>query len=93
MKEKSLAVWEWLVYSSANSQKISLSVKGGLMFAIPYIVGLAPLVGITTDSVGLGELAQYIADLVGVALTMVGGVAMAMGLVRKIIIKLALLKK
>lgn len=86
IKDKLVSVWDWTVRSSADPKKVSLSIKSALVLAVPYVVSFGPLLGITADTVGLNELAANIADLAGVGLTIIGGIGLAMGLIRKILI-------
>mgnify|MGYP001619359812 CR=1 FL=1 len=84
-------IWKWLVYSSANKEKISLTIKGVGLALIPYVAGFAPLIGLNVS--GLPDLVGNVAELVGVLLTGIGLVGVALGLFRKIFIGIQSLKK
>lgn len=91
MKEKLNKAWLFIIRSSADPKKVSLTIKGVGLALIPYVAGFAPLLGL--DISGLPELVGNVAELVGVVLTGIGLVGVGYGLVRKIVIGVSSLKK
>lgn len=78
-------IWTWIVRSSADPKKISLTIKAGFLAAAGYAVfaaGLFGLPGLTEASVsGVGE---SVAQFVEQAYVVGTGFVTLYGLVRKI---------
>ena len=91
MKEKLNKAWLFIIRSSADPKKVSLTVKSVGLTLIPYVAGFAPLLGL--DVSGLPDLVGNVAELVGVVLTGLGLAGVGYGLVRKIVIGVSSLKK
>lgn len=89
MKKLLVAFWNWLVISSKNPQKIAMTVKGGIVMAIPVILWATGALHFTTvDSNGLQSLATDIGDVTGNLAGMFGIGMATWGLIRKIWITL-----
>ena len=77
-------VWNWLVLSSANANKISLTVKGVLMSILPVLLYVMPMFNIQTSH---DQLASVVNDI-GTIIVVFGGAVSAgvtvYGLLRKI---------
>ena len=91
MQERLNKAWLFIVRSSADPKKVSLTIKGVGLALIPYVAGFAPLIGLNVS--GLPDLVGNVAELVGILLTGIGLVGVALGLFRKIFIGIQSLKK
>ena len=91
MTEKLNKAWVFIVRSSADPKRVSLTIKSVGLALIPYIAGFAPLVGVNVS--GLPSLVGNVAELAGVLLTGIGLVGVALGLFRKVFIGIQSLKK
>jgi hypothetical protein len=80
-------IFQWIVYSSANPTKVSLTLKGAGVTVIGFLV---PVIGLTHIAIGgdpstvLNSILDSIASIVQVALTLVGAIVGLYGLVRKV---------
>lgn len=74
----------WLVASSANSEKVSLFVKGVLLGVVPFLVTLFGLAHINVGQSDLTAVIDGIAVVIQVGLGLVSAVMAVVGLVRKI---------
>ena len=75
--------WLWIVKSSADPTRTSLTVKATLVALIPFLVGFAPLVGLTGE--GVNQIVLNLSDLVGQILMVVASLTAVYGLIRKIL--------
>lgn len=77
-------IWKWVVLSSADANKLSLTVKGVLMSILPVLLYLMPIFNIQTSH---DTLATVINDI-GTFIVVFGGAisagVTAYGLLRKI---------
>ena len=87
-------IWNWLVVSSANPQKISLTVKGVIISLIPILLTLSGIAHLSITSDGITNIASLIANLIDVSFTIIASISIVYGIIRKIITGLEeLLKK
>lgn len=77
-------IWNWLVKSSVNAQRISLTVKGILIGIIPVVMTIAHLANIKVESADLTTLIDAMANLIIVLGSLVSIIAMIWGVIRKI---------
>lgn len=71
--------WSWVVVSSADPKRWSMTIKGLLAMFVPILASLA---GLDTDT--LNGLVQTIAQTVEYGLYFVGALVALYGLVRKL---------
>lgn len=86
MTSKIKLAWNWLVVSSANPEKLALTVRGFLVGIIPLALYLAPLAGIQLDAGNLSGIVELIKQLVEVGLGLIAGIITLYGLIRKIVL-------
>lgn len=86
MKEKLLAVWNWLVYSSANSENIALTIKGlGSVAAVQAVFNvILPALGVHWD-LNLSDLFSSASALVYNVLNLVSTLVLIVGFGRKFV--------
>ena len=72
----------WLIKSSADKEKLALSVKGFLVSFLPLLILALRYFGVETSEVG--SLPEQIESLIIVFFGAVGGLLTAFGLLRKI---------
>ena len=83
-------LYQWLVHSSADPNKTSLSVKMALLAVVPYVLNLVTaacglgLVCLGVDAESLNQVVKVIADIVFWALSIVSGVGFVIGFGRKL---------
>lgn len=77
----------WLVISSQNPQKVSMTVKGALMVSVPFVVQFSGLLNLATDQESLKVMVEQVASLVNTGLTFIGTSYMLYGIVRKMSVK------
>ena len=83
-------ILDWLLVSSTDASKWSLSFKAALMFYVPQIVSLSGIlctlnvVCSGVDASGLTQLADVLSNLVYWGLSIVGGIFFVIGFVRKL---------
>lgn len=78
-------VWNWLVWSSQDPNKVALTVKGALLGVSGFVMvatGLFGLHNVTTAS--FQDSADLVSQFVGQGLVLVGTVTTMIGLARKI---------
>jgi hypothetical protein len=81
---------KWLVTSSSDPQKVSLTVKGALAFCGAYLLQLSPvlcgfhIICISIDGDVLTSAINTTANIVYLSLSLVGSIAFLVGLGRKI---------
>lgn len=81
-------IFDWIVYSSANPEKISLTLKGAGVL-IPTIIMLLSFLGKSSVSeIDLQVVLSSFTDTILAILAAVSAVASFVGLVRKIILSL-----
>lgn len=77
-------IWSWLVYSSTNSQKISLSIKGAIGTILVTVSLFAGDINIPL----LGDLLNSVIDsgfmVIQSAVGLVSAIAMLLGAFRKV---------
>lgn len=76
----------WLIASSANPEKVALTVKGVLVGVLPVILILAPIFGIPVDN--LSGVVEATVVAVQAFLTALSSVMVLYGLLRKIYLKI-----
>ena len=76
--------WYWLVFSSSNAQKISLTIKAGLIAALTYATVIAGLANISLPNDLLTQIIDTTVMLVQSFLLAVSYAAALIGLVRKV---------
>lgn len=76
--------WDWLVKSSADANKTSLTVKAFLYGVIPAVVYFLGLTGIQVGSETLTEIVNIIAELIVVAGGAITAIAAVWGVIRKL---------
>lgn len=77
-------IWKWLVYSSTNADKISLTIKSTFLALIPAIMIVAGLYNIKLDNSILTSFIDEVSAIiivVGGAITVISG---CFGALRKI---------
>lgn len=84
MKNIIKAMWNWLVKSSADPAKVSLTVKGILTGAIPAIIFIAPSLGLPINSENIGSVTDLISAVVQYILGVIASLVTIYGLFRKI---------
>lgn len=62
MEEKLKKIWDWLVWSSADPNRVAMTVKGALSLAVGYASYIAIIPGL--HNVTSGDL-QTAVDLIG----------------------------
>jgi len=82
-------IWEWIVYSSADADKIGLTVKGFLAGLIPVVLFLTSAAKINVGQEQLTVLVDAAAVLVQALLGAVSAAMFLFGLGRKIWLTIA----
>lgn len=88
-------IWNWIVVSSADPSKTSLTVKAAGVLAIPYVLNSVKiacgvgLVCIGVDSASLNGLVDASAGIVEAALSLIGGIAFVYGFARKVALSIS----
>ncbi len=77
-------IWDWIVLSSADAEKISLMVKGFLMGILPLILIMMHAANIQTSNELLTAVIDTIAQVIVVAGTGISSLVTVVGLIRKI---------
>lgn len=77
-------IWNWLVLSSANASKISLTVKGVLLGLLPTIVYFSGILGLHTSIDILNIVVNDISMVIVELGTLISVAATVIGLIRKI---------
>lgn len=83
---------DWLIWSSKDPAKVSLTVRGALLALVPTVIGIISAAcgfGITclaVDAAGLNQIIEWIAAGVQIILTIVASFWVLWGLARKIYI-------
>lgn len=77
-------IWNWIVMSSADPTKYALTVKGAIVFAIPFIVQFS---GIASEA-ELNQFADNVMVIVQSLLLAIGGVLSVIGFIRKVYLSL-----
>lgn len=77
-------IWQWLVKSSADAKKWSLTIKSILYAIIPTAVYFLGLVHIQIGSDALTEVVNMIAELIVVIGGVITAISFTWGLIRKI---------
>lgn len=78
------SIGKWLVRSSADPARLSLTIKGVLVGFVPVIMAVAGLANIDIGSDRVSAIIDGVASLVQVALALVAMVMTAYGIVRKL---------
>ena len=80
-------VFQWIIYSSADPSKVSLTIKSVGVLLVSWLI---PIIGLTHVNLGgdpsatLNGLVDAFAQLVQALLALVGAIAGAYGLIRKV---------
>ena len=88
MKEKLQKIWKWIVLSSADPKKSSLTIKMAIVVAIPWILKITGvtcglgLFCVEADENSLNQLAEGVANIAFGVLNIAG----VYGLARKIVL-------
>lgn len=78
--------FQWLVISSVDPTKVSLTVKGFLTTAVSVIVMVSPLFHLHIGSEQLTSIVDGIVDTIVVVLTALSSIVTLFGLIRKIVV-------
>ncbi len=81
-------ILNWIVYSSQNPDKLSLTLTGILTFLTPYIIGFLHLGYIHISGITNADASQLGAIIIAVITALVtatGGIMTIVGIVRKIV--------
>lgn len=73
-------IWDWLVTSSKDKEKLSLTIKAG----IPFIATVLQITGHPVDTSALGELGDAFVNVVIVGVAFVTGLLTFFGAGRKV---------
>lgn len=76
--------WDWLVQSSADPTKVSVTVKGALGTVASVLVLLSPLVHVQISNEQVSSVIDLTAQVVVSLCAVVSAIAGILGLVRKI---------
>lgn len=76
--------WAWLLLSSSDPEKASLTIKSFGAAAATYIIFFAGLFHKTVGADDLNVLTNNVANFMGIALTAVSSIGAVIGIVRKI---------
>lgn len=79
-----ILIWNWLVKSSADADKISLTVKGGLLSIIPIAIFVFKAFNIEIGTDQLNSVADSVVALIGIFAAIVSSIQIAVGMIRKI---------
>lgn len=85
-----IKLFQWLLLSSANPSKFSLSVRMALLGVVPYILSIVTaacgfgLVCLGVEAEGLNQVVGVIENLVFWGLSIIAGVGFLIGFVRKL---------
>lgn len=77
--------WEWLVMSSADAQKISLTVKAFLIGLIPGILFLTNMLNVQFDSETFTGIVEAVAQIIVLLGGLITAIAFVWGAVRKLL--------
>jgi len=77
-------IWNWLIKSSADADRISLTVKGSLLSIIPIAIFVFKAFNIEVGSDQLNLVTDSIVALIGIFAALVSSVQIAVGMIRKI---------
>lgn len=83
-------IFEWLVRSSADPAKLSLTIRGALVALVPIVLStLSAICGfgiacLGVDETTLNQLVESIIAIVNAVLLVVGAVVAFVGLIRKL---------
>lgn len=76
--------YDWLVFSSANPQNVSLTVKGGLTAGAGFLLAASGFLGLTNITSGsVNDFTTTATQFVDTALQIVGLTIAAAGFIRK----------
>jgi hypothetical protein len=84
--------WSWLVQSSADPARISLTVRGALLALVPTILGIVSaacgfgVVCLGVDEPTLNQFIEAIVAIIQAVLALVAAFWLIWGLIRKIVI-------
>lgn len=78
------SIGKWLVRSSADPARWSLTIKGVLLGIVPVVMAVAGLANLDIGSDKVSAIIDGIASLVQVVLALVAMVMTAYGIVRKL---------
>lgn len=79
-------IYEWFVYSSANPEKIALTVKGAAVLLVPAIIFSLQVKGIVVTEAQVGDWFNQIVLVTQEVLVVFGALMSLVGLVRKLAI-------
>jgi len=74
MKKTLKRIYKWLVVSSAEPTKTSMTVKGVLLLLTPQIITLARACGIEVESTHALQIVEIVIQYLGIFLTAFGGI-------------------
>lgn len=77
-------IWNWVIYSSANAEEISLTVKGVLLGIVPAVIILGNLAHVTFTSDQLTHIIDGIVAAIGAIGLIVSAIMTLYGLLRKL---------
>lgn len=77
-------IWSWLVYSSVNADKISMTLKGLAVGLIPVIIVVFSLYNVQLESVKLNGIVDSLSDIVFAVSALVSAISVTWGAFRKL---------
>ena len=80
--------WDWLVTSSADPNKVAVTVKGALSTAAGLVIMASPLFHLSIGSDQINAVVDALVQIVVIALTIFSGCLTLFGLARKIYLTL-----
>lgn len=84
--------WDWLVTSSADPARVSLTVRGALLALVPTVLGIVSaacgfgIICLGVDEPLLNQIIESIAALIQGVLAVVAALWVVWGLIRKIVL-------
>lgn len=78
------SIWAWLVYSSADSRKLSLTVKGALTSIIPFVIVAGNLTNLQLQNEDLENVVDGIVLVIEAGLGLVAAITFIYGAIRKV---------
>lgn len=79
-----VGIWKWLVYSSANAGKISLTIKSLLLSLIPVILMVTKMYNVSIDNAALASFIDQVSAIIIVIGGAITAISACFGALRKI---------
>jgi hypothetical protein len=80
-------IFNWLITSSADPHRVSLAVRGALVFVLGIITQMIPLacaIGVCISADLFPPVIDAVVNIVEAALILIGSIAFIVGVLRKI---------